>query len=357
MKHIICFILLLYEGFSLFSQTQTIIFKPDSIDGYDATIHNVVAPNHLNEMYCIYAQPSGYYYAYARALIKFQQINTQIPTNAIILNARLRLFGVDSYWGYGWGNSCYPGYNYPYYANASWIEKITQSWSRTGVNWYNQPATTTENHIEIPNSATQWNWNFADSSQSLVNMVQSWVSTPASNYGFMIKLQSETADKALHFATSYYPNELYRPELEITYTVEPCDIAAELPPEINVCEGDTIKLWNLVADSGSCQWSYMNADGNWANSTDDTLIFVANYSQTVGLIFSKHVYCDTMVSVNINVQPLPAIVFIGDDAVCLGSSITLTATTDTEGCDFLWNTGETSSAITVSPNVPTTYRV
>ncbi|MDR1848224.1 MAG: hypothetical protein LBR17_08970, partial [Bacteroidales bacterium] len=136
----------------------------------------------------------------------------------------------------------------------------------------------------------------------------------------------------------------------MTVFVNPCNITAQLPSNIDACKGDTIKLWNMSSDSGICQWSINNYVG-------DTLTLIADSSQQIFLLLTDSNGCEATASTNINMQESPQVTISGNTLTCLGSSITLTATTDTEGCDFLWNTGETSSAITVSPNVPTTYRV
>ncbi len=41
-----------------------------------------------------------------------------------------------------------------------------------------------------------------------------------------------------------------------------------------------------------------------------------------------------------------------DEEICLGESVTLTAT---GGATYFWNTGATTQSITVSPNETTTY--
>jgi gliding motility-associated-like protein len=59
-------------------------------------------------------------------------------------------------------------------------------------------------------------------------------------------------------------------------------------------------------------------------------------------------------SVTITVDPLPNVTFTGTTPICVGANTTVTAT---GGTTYLWNTGATTSSITVSPASTTTYTV
>lgn len=59
-------------------------------------------------------------------------------------------------------------------------------------------------------------------------------------------------------------------------------------------------------------------------------------------------------SFDVNVTPNPTAAIAGNLTLCAGGSTTLTAS---GGGTYLWNTGATTAAITVSPTVPTSYAV
>ncbi|MBI1836873.1 MAG: proprotein convertase P-domain-containing protein, partial [Flavobacteriia bacterium] len=64
--------------------------------------------------------------------------------------------------------------------------------------------------------------------------------------------------------------------------------------------------------------------------------------------------CATTTTLNITVNAAPTIT-INNATVCNGTSATLTATPSAAGGTYLWNTGATTAAITVTPSSTTTY--
>ncbi len=62
----------------------------------------------------------------------------------------------------------------------------------------------------------------------------------------------------------------------------------------------------------------------------------------------------TSVSGTVTVNPIPTIT-ISNATVCNGTAATITATPSTTGGTYLWNTGETTAAITVTPATTTSY--
>ncbi|MDR0790214.1 MAG: hypothetical protein LBO06_05430, partial [Bacteroidales bacterium] len=138
----------------------------------------------------------------------------------------------------------------------------------------------------------------------------------------------------------------------ITFYVNgsPCNYTADLGIDLTVCQGDSVRLWNRTSDTGTCQWSINDYEG-------DTLTFVANSTQTIYLIMLDSNGCTASASVVVNVQNPPQITFSGDTIICAGGSTTLTASADVSNCTFAWNNGSTGNEIIVSPNIPTTYSV
>ena len=146
-----------------------------------------------------------------RSLLCFTELSN-IPSNAVIVSATLRLYGVTSD-----RNTSYPGAPASYYENTVVVQQITSPWNENTVTWNTQPSTTTANQFIIPQSTSQYNWNYTNSSSELVAMVQSMVS--GNNYGFMLRLQTEQHYRNMVFASSDHPDASLHPELEVTYRV------------------------------------------------------------------------------------------------------------------------------------------
>ncbi len=147
----------------------------------------------------------------------------------------------------------------------------------------------------------------------------------------------------------------------LTVTVDGCSAsntvrvkACELPTDAaitgadKVCEGETITL--TANGAGTYKW------GN--GSTSNTI--------TVTPTATDHIYqltltdvngCTQTVQKNITVNARPSVSITGDDEVCLGNPITLTAYGSTTGT-YLWDDGKTKTAtLTVTPTVTRSYTV
>ncbi|MCL2246093.1 MAG: DNRLRE domain-containing protein [Lentimicrobiaceae bacterium] len=229
MKKLFLFIVLAIVCYSVFSQV-TVTFKPNSIIGKDATLATTYGCTPDGEAHPREYNNYGdhpYFRAWTwtlsnlfcydrsfRSLLQFNELVT-IPTEAEIISAELKLFGVPSIVDDP-GNSSYPGSTHGT-TNESIIQRVTSPWDEFTVTWNTQPSTTTANQILIPNTTAQWNWNFTDNSTNLVDMVQDMVANPNNNFGFMIKLQNETRYRSVIFASSDHANPALWPELTVTY--------------------------------------------------------------------------------------------------------------------------------------------
>lgn len=211
-----------------FGQTTTVVFKPNATVGKDAPImkfdNDCIATGYD-------ATPSNVNYATEetlwmkdwtwnaigcsggtmRSLLCFTELST-IPSNAVIVSATLRLYGVTSD-----RNTSYSGAPASYYENTVVVQQVTSPWNENTVTWNTQPSTTTANQFIIPQSTSQYNWNYTNSSSELVAMVQNMVS--GNNYGFMLRLQTEQHYRNMVFASSDHPDASLHPELEVTYKV------------------------------------------------------------------------------------------------------------------------------------------
>ncbi|MDL2238589.1 DNRLRE domain-containing protein [Bacteroidales bacterium OttesenSCG-928-L14] len=235
-KLLLLFIAILFGGFLCQAQT-TVTFKPGADVGKDANVyttygcvlyHNTLPSEDMN-----YGNHSNLYvsdwtynalgcsHGTIRSLLKFEELST-IPINAEIISAELKLYGVSTSCSFN-GNSSYPNAPCGLFSNKSFIQRITSAWGENTVTWNTQPSTTTANQITIPQSTSQWNWNFSDNSNNLVTMVQDMVSNPSTNYGFMIRLEDESYYRSLIFASSDHDDPMLWPELTVTYKEFPND--------------------------------------------------------------------------------------------------------------------------------------
>lgn len=211
-----------------FGQTTTLVFKPNATVGKDAPIMKfdndcVATPDTITTAYMNYGEEEtlwmkdwtwnavGCSGGTFRSLLCFTELST-IPSNAVIVSATLRLYGVTSD-----RNTSYPGAPASYYENTVVVQQVTSPWNENTVTWNTQPSTTTANQFIIPQSTSEYNWNYSNSSSELVAMVQSMVS--GNNYGFMLRLQTEQHYRNMVFASSDHPDASLHPELEVTYRV------------------------------------------------------------------------------------------------------------------------------------------
>ncbi|MBT8279466.1 MAG: hypothetical protein KJO41_10720, partial [Bacteroidia bacterium] len=128
---------------------------------------------------------------------------------------------------------------------------------------------------------------------------------------------------------------------DVIVNVNPIPIA-DAGPDVNITLGENI---TLAASGGD---SYLWNTGETSQSIVVSPTESTTYSVTVSLNG-----CTDSDDVNVVVNDTMANAGL-DQNICLGESTVLTAT---GGDTYLWNTGETTASITVSPNITTTYTV
>ncbi len=143
-----------------------------------------------------------------------------MPEGAILEYAGLSLFALDD-----------PDTQLHAGENQSYIRRVIEDWDEATITWDNQPAVTATHEVEHT-AATSGYEDFTDI--DVTELVQDMIDTE--NYGFMLRLQSETTYRRLGFASSDHVNAASFPELELCYTV-PTSIIPELSEE------DHIKLY------------------------------------------------------------------------------------------------------------------
>lgn len=205
-KSVILFLIMTLFCNNVNSQTfETITLRPGPEDGYDAEVRTDM--NHpisyeddfIANAWTVQGMPF-----IERSLIRFDL--SSIPNGVVITNARLSLFCNTS----SGHQQLHSGYN------SSYLLPITSDWNQDSLVWDNQPTTTLENAVLLPQTQyqTQDYPNIDVTSQ-----ISYFYNHPELNYGFMLKLVEEVQLNAMIFSSSNHVDPAKRPLLVIEYTV------------------------------------------------------------------------------------------------------------------------------------------
>ena len=126
-------------------------------------------------------------------------------------------------------------------------------------------------------------------------------------------------------------------------TVTVGNITAVVTPDQAICEGSSLTL--TVSGGTTYEWS---------TGETGTSINVSPSSTTTYTVTATQGACTDEASVTVTVNPIPTASVTPDQEICAGTTVTLTAS---GGTTYLWNTGQTSATINVTPPVTTTYTV
>lgn len=185
----------------------TIVLQPDSAAGKDAMI-NFNQPNTNYGNYLDFIATAWTNSGVPHLLRSFIDFDiSMIPPNATILSAYLSLFSNPQSYNYQLHSSLSG-------SNISELHRITSPWSEHTVTWNSQPTTDTVGKVVLPQSVS--------STQNYLNIditqhIQFKHANPASHYGFMFRLVTESMYRSMIFASSDHPDPTLRPKLEITY--------------------------------------------------------------------------------------------------------------------------------------------
>lgn len=187
------------------SDINCLILQPDDEDGKDAEVwSNNPSNNYGNVTDFIAAEWTwGGTEGTLRSLVEFDL--SGVPANATIDSATLSL-----YWNSVTTSAGQAG------TNATFLQRITSSWTETGVTWNNQPTTTSQNQVSLAtsSSSTQDYPNI-----DVKNLVIDMLNNPTSSFGFEIKLQTEAVMRSMKFCSSDFATPAMRPRLKICYTI------------------------------------------------------------------------------------------------------------------------------------------
>jgi alpha-tubulin suppressor-like RCC1 family protein len=139
-----------------------------------------------------------------------------IPADAVILEAKLLLYSMQPQ-----PNDDYRHVNFKikrntiYKSNASYLERITTSWTESEVTYNTQPATSTTNRIILPDANT-YDQNYLDI--DVTAMVKDMVNNPAGSFGFMLRLVNELKYSRMAFCSREHTDSARHPKLVIKYS-------------------------------------------------------------------------------------------------------------------------------------------
>ncbi|MEZ4802625.1 MAG: T9SS type A sorting domain-containing protein [Gelidibacter sp.] len=183
--------------------------------------------------------------------------------------------------------------------------------------------------------------------------------TTCSGYG--VTLTANGGDTYLWSTGETTQSINVNPNSTTTYSVVAYTSAAEITdevtvhvnpnPVVHITNGEDVTIlqgeYVTLSATGANRYEWNNGAtlANIAVNPDETTTFsVTGYIQD----------CSDTKDITVNVVP-QVVAFAGDNqSICLNESVTLTAS---GGDEFLWNTGETTPSITVSPSETTEYSV
>jgi len=121
------------------------------------------------------------------------------------------------------------------------------------------------------------------------------------------------------------------------------DAGADLGEDKDICVGESFSL------ELSGEWDQIE----WSNGSTDNFITIAPITTTNYSVTVTKDNCTSTDDININVGNNIALDLGNDITICAGEEVSIGDATISG--DFDWNTGQTSSGITVSPSSTTTY--
>jgi alpha-tubulin suppressor-like RCC1 family protein len=140
-----------------------------------------------------------------------------IPADAVILEAKLTLYSMTPQTSDDYkhsSNLIKP--NSIYKSNASYLERITSSWTETTVTYNTQPATSTSHRLLLPESRTS-DQNYVG--YDVTGMVQDMINNPAESFGFMLRLENEVKYSRMAFCSREFPDSARWPKLVVKYMI------------------------------------------------------------------------------------------------------------------------------------------
>ncbi len=231
---------------------DTIVIQPGP-EGKDAYINDYYTTNYGDypNMFAIAATSWGDPFT-SRSLLEFDL--SSIPPEAYILEAKLSLYFAN--------NPSNPHFHCG--ENTAFLQRVIEPWDEYTVTWWNQPETTEQNQVRLPESQypTQ---DYTDIDVQI--LIQDMVNDPENSHGILFRLQVEEIDRKMMFASGDNSNPLLRPKLEVTYMgcVPP---TADFEYQLN---DQTVSFTGISPTAITWHWDF--GDGDTSNVQDPEHVY------------------------------------------------------------------------------------
>ena len=188
----------------------------------------------------------------------FQYNLSAIPKNATVTSAKLFLYAKTV--GLHNGNLKDPTFGSK---NTSLLQRVTAPWNMTTVGWATQPSTVADATQKTLAQSTSLAQNYV---VDMTDFAQIWVNNPESNYGVLLKLQTEQTYNSMIF-NSFGDADSLKPRLEICYTMPACINSIALKADSSSGNYQQALLNNNFATTSSA-WSNSELESlGWTNNS------------------------------------------------------------------------------------------
>lgn len=325
----ILFVLVFFANLNVTSQnTETIILRPGPEDGFDAEVRtDMDYPIWLDDDFISNAWTVGGNLFIQRSLLKFDL--STIPNGSEITSAKLTLY-CNTISGH---QQLHYGYN------ASYLLMITSDWNQRQLFWDNQPSTTMENGVILPQSQYQTQ-DYTDI--DLTAPIDFYYKNPPLNFGFMLQLIEEQIYAALVFASSNHVNPEKRPLLVIEYI--PCE-KPDTSFIYSISENISTVNFSVNQDDNTVYW-WDFGNGYYSDLPQPVFTFQQTGKYNVCLTVRNE--CDTLTNCDtVNVCDLPVSQFSYQTN---GNMVSFLPYEIEDGNQYLWDFGDGFMSNLVQPD-------
>lgn len=227
-----------------------ITLQPGPESGKDAFVFDLMPATNYGD----YIDFISFYWTFqnqvgsGNSLIQFDL--SQLPKSIEIQHASMDLFHSP-----GNSNSGHFG------QNACYIKKITSKWDESRITWNSAPKTSTSSQIYLQESMDP-DENYYDI--DITSFVKNWYEDPQSNFGMMLRLQSQNLYSSMKFCSSDHPDPSLRPRLLVCYkSITHVEENESLTDQIRVISNisDTHWILDKTINPVAFQFKLFNLDG------------------------------------------------------------------------------------------------
>lgn len=242
-----------------------------------------------------------------RGLFRYEL--SQIPSNATITSANLYLYAKTNALNGNPGNPMFGS------ANTSLLQRVTSAWTVTETGWNNQPSTTTTNQKTLPQSVS----TVQDYVVNVTDFVQGWVSNPSSNYGMLLRLQTEQYYNSMIFHSGSGPVEK-RPGLIICYEYPSlCFNGPQIRPAngvIDITNISGIAMLNVQVRDTSGVTVYNQTFNNPPSTVSTSLVSPGNYTVKITVLTANGTeICNREQNVNVKGDGTTPVLTVADRSI------------------------------------------